>query len=494
LLFRLFYQGHITYVTKRLGIAILSQENERDANVCRFLRIGKEQCLALGIRLPQFGVIEVTEPNALAVGATRDICLIAVTRGLLETLDDEELAAVLAHEAAHIRNGDTKILAANHALMRTSVNIQVNNPLRFEDPKQAILILALPFFLPILLAGGAVTMLAMQMSFYARRNIALTRDLIADGDAIRLTHFPDALISALTKVAGRGSFDSDEKFQSLLFCAGSGGVENTESAISSRIKAITTLGLSMMDPNRVRRDTRPQAPRTLFKPQGISRPDGGNKERVSRPPVPSFLEILARPKCWVEYYTACLDYGEWKEGEKRDALGIKPQLYLPLAMVVAFLVTLHWPNNGDFAGSMALFNPASLIAMAAPGADTIQIFPGASAEAKYKQGYLAAFIMLSFMITLYVPPLRDRLYPNIDWTKRKQKSAGALLATAADTWSKRSFEENAIERELAKFKGEASFDRPNVMQPQIYATAKAKEPQPLLAAAQPRPTFGRKGI
>jgi len=51
--------------------------------------------------------------------------LIAVTRGLLDTLDDDELAAVLAHEASHIRHGDTKLLAANHALMRTAVVLQM---------------------------------------------------------------------------------------------------------------------------------------------------------------------------------------------------------------------------------------------------------------------------------------------------------------------------------------------------------------------------------
>jgi heat shock protein HtpX len=490
LLFRLFYHGHLEHVNQRLSITALSLEREKDANARRFLRIAEEQCIALGIRLPQFGIIEAEEPNALTVGATRDTGLIAVTRGLLETLDDEELACVLAHEASHIRNGDTKVLAANHALMRTSVNIQVNNALRMENPIQVVLILAFPFFLPILLAGGAVTMLAMQMSFHARRGISLSRDFIADGDAVRLTHFPDALVSALKKIEGRGEFAGSELFESLLFCGGASAAEK----IKSRTEAIITFGQSIVDANRIRRDTRPAGARTLFRAAPVPASKLSYKDMGAPPPMPSLLEILARPRCWVEWHNHCVDYGEWKEGEKRDMLGIKPQMYLPLAATMVFLIVFHWPLDGNFAGVMALFNPTSLLAMAAPGAETIAVFPGASPDARLKQGILSAIIMGAAFISVSIPGLRERIYPNVDWTKAKRKSASELLTIAAYNWTRPSRHEDAVEQELAKFKLDSNIDLSRVQHFQTYHPPSSAPPEPPLQAQPQRPTFGRKGI
>ena len=138
-LFFWLYRSQADEIMRKLKIVPASRIDEP-----RFLRVAEEQCIALGVRLPRFGIIETPEPNALAVGEGPNRGLIAVTRGLLDQLDDDELAAVIAHEASHIRNGDTRVLAANYALMRTAVHLQVNNPLRFEDWRQLILPLVLP--------------------------------------------------------------------------------------------------------------------------------------------------------------------------------------------------------------------------------------------------------------------------------------------------------------------------------------------------------------
>jgi heat shock protein HtpX len=505
LVFRLFYHGHIKHVTERLAIIALQPGFETDANVKRFLRIAEEQCLALGIRLPQFGIINAPEPNALAVGATRDRGMIAVTRGLLDTLDDEELAAVLAHEAAHIRNGDTKILAANHALMRTSVNMQVNNPLRLESHMQVVLILAMPFFLPILLAGGAVTMFAMQMSFQARRGISLTRDLIADAEAVRLTHFPEALASALQKISGRGAFAGSERFETLLFCGGASAKEKNHPSLTKRIETIRSLGQSMMDANRIRRDTRPRHLAPVFQPVRHE-PQAPLRGKTSAPPpMPSLLQILVRPKCWVEWHNACVDYGEWKENDKRDALGLQAKMYIPLAAAITFLLIFHWPSNGDYVGVLQLFNPAALISMASPSAESIVMFPGASAEAVQKQAFITIPIMAFFIIASSIPGLRELVYPHVDWTKKKKKSVAELLTDAAQTWSTPSFQESAndawaqpsfqekvIERELAKFKAKAELHDHDNMPPPTNTARPIMQPEHATPAPMQRATFGRK--
>jgi heat shock protein HtpX len=184
LLFWRMYRGHARAVTRELGVRIVTRQDEP-----RFVQIAEEQCTALGVRLPRFGIIEASEPNAVTVGEGPNRGLIAVTRGLLERLDDDELAAVLAHEASHISHGDTKLLAANHALMRTAVIMQMNNPLRFESWRQMIVPLIFPPMMLVMLAGSAVTAMSMQLSRAARRGLKLSRDYVADGEAIRVTHF-----------------------------------------------------------------------------------------------------------------------------------------------------------------------------------------------------------------------------------------------------------------------------------------------------------------
>jgi Zn-dependent protease with chaperone function len=68
--------------------------------------------IATGLPMPRLAVIASTALNAFACGLDQANAVIVVTRGLLNALDDKELAAVLAHELAHIKNGDLRLMAA----------------------------------------------------------------------------------------------------------------------------------------------------------------------------------------------------------------------------------------------------------------------------------------------------------------------------------------------------------------------------------------------
>src|SRR5205085_11351078 len=208
LMFRHLYRGHAKAVAGALDVQVVTRAEEP-----RFVTIAEQSCTALGVRFPRFGIIETPEPNALTVGEGPSAGLMVATRGLLDRLDDDELAAVFAHEASHIRQGDTRILAINHALMRTAVSWQLNNPLRIEQYKQLLLLIFLPPMLILLLAGGMVTMLSLALARFARRGIKLSRDHVADGEAVRVTHFPEALLSALRKVGGRGAFIGSRRYE-----------------------------------------------------------------------------------------------------------------------------------------------------------------------------------------------------------------------------------------------------------------------------------------
>lgn len=206
------YRDHAKAVTQALDVRIVTRRDEP-----RFVQIAEEQCTALGVRVPRFGIIETSEPNAITVGEGPAKGLIAVTRGLLDRLDDDELAAVLAHEASHIRHGDTKLLAANHALMRTAVIMYMNNPLRLEDWRQMVLGAMMPPMLLLMLLGNTTTWFCIQLSREARRGLKLGRDHVADGEAIRVTHFPEALLTAIEKIGGRGAFPGSHRVDGMLF-------------------------------------------------------------------------------------------------------------------------------------------------------------------------------------------------------------------------------------------------------------------------------------
>ena len=364
LIFWSIYRGHADSVRAALDIRDVTRADEP-----RFVAIAEEQCTALGVRAPRFGVIEVDALNALTVGEGPARGLIAVTRGLLEHLDDDELAAVLAHEASHIRGGDTRILSANHALMRTAVSLQVNNPLRIEDWRQMIIPLFLPPFLPILIAGSAATMLAMRMAFAARRDIKLSRDHIADGEAVRMTHFPEALVSALGKIRGRGTFDGSRRVEALLFDGPSDHEGGTHPPVAERIAAITTLGREMMVPGRLRKDTRGPA---MVRPRFGVRPGSARAQEypcdeegrpLEQPPTPTLALHLLRftdPPAYRRWNEAVFAWYEWRVSDQRNALGLTPKMLIPVAAVTAFLLVFHWPANNDPARMLDTFSPVKL--------------------------------------------------------------------------------------------------------------------------------------
>ena len=356
------YSSHADAVTRALDVKPVSRIDEP-----RLVQIAEEQCMTLGIRLPRFGLIEVDAPNAITVGEGPERGMIAVTRGLLEALDDDELAAVIAHEASHIRNGDTRVLAANHALMRTAVILQVNNALRFEDIRQLILPLFLPPFLLIMLLSGSITMSSMKIARMARRSVKLSRDHIADGEAVRATHRPDALHSALRKVAGKGGFPGSTAFDELLFDGRADAEGGTHPAVVDRLTAITTLGRDLMQPGRMRRDSRANPQRAApafgrkvdpreFVPQGP--PPGPKRIKPKLINNDELLKLMFSDwAAYRRYNAAIIDWYEWREDDKRDLFGMKQAMRLPVAVVAAFLLVLHWPSDGDYRRFAYKFSP-----------------------------------------------------------------------------------------------------------------------------------------
>jgi heat shock protein HtpX len=78
------------------------------------------QAQKAGIAMPEVAIYQ-GEPNAFATGATKNASLVAVSTGLLESMTHEEVEAVLAHEVAHIANGDMVTLTLIQGVVNTFV-------------------------------------------------------------------------------------------------------------------------------------------------------------------------------------------------------------------------------------------------------------------------------------------------------------------------------------------------------------------------------------
>jgi heat shock protein HtpX len=81
----------------------------------------RRQAQAAGIGMPEVGIFDSPEPNAFATGARRDAALVAVSTGLLQRMNQNEVEAVLGHEVSHVANGDMVTLTLIQGVVNTFV-------------------------------------------------------------------------------------------------------------------------------------------------------------------------------------------------------------------------------------------------------------------------------------------------------------------------------------------------------------------------------------
>lgn len=165
-------------------------------------------CISRGMPMPRLAVIETPARNAFAYGLTPRRAGVTVTRGLLQALDDRELSAVLAHELAHIRNGDARlgVIAAVFVgviTLATDIVWQGMRAGRFRlrtggggrgGGRGGGAMLAL------IAIAVLIAVLAHMLALVLRMALSRNREYLADADAVAMTGDPDAMIGALRKV------------------------------------------------------------------------------------------------------------------------------------------------------------------------------------------------------------------------------------------------------------------------------------------------------
>jgi heat shock protein HtpX len=176
----------------------------------RLYNILENLCISRGIPTPKLKVMESDALNAFATGMSPKQYSITVTTGLLNTLDDAEIEAVLGHELTHIRNGDVRmmviavIIAGVVSFFAELVfRLWFYNGIGFGGSRSGRRESGNGAGLAILIAVGLLVV-AYLLSFVIRLALSRSREYLADAGSVELTHNPDAMISALRKIEGRG--------------------------------------------------------------------------------------------------------------------------------------------------------------------------------------------------------------------------------------------------------------------------------------------------
>jgi heat shock protein HtpX len=171
----------------------------------QLLNVVREMAIAANIPMPKVYVIDDTAPNAFATGRDPKHASVAITRGLLEKLDREELQGVIGHELSHVRNYDIRFAMIVGVLVG-SIALLADFFLRFtfwgggrsrndrEGGSSALQ--AIMFVVAIVLS-----ILAPIAARFVQLAVNRQREYLADASSVQLTRNPYGLERALAKIS-----------------------------------------------------------------------------------------------------------------------------------------------------------------------------------------------------------------------------------------------------------------------------------------------------
>jgi heat shock protein HtpX len=147
-----------------------------------------------GLPMPKVYIMDNPQPNAFATGRNPENAAVAATTGLLQILDRDEVAGVMAHELAHVKNRDTLVMTLT-ATIAGAISMLANFGMFFGGSRDRNNPLG---------AVGAILMviLAPLAAMLVQMAISRTREYGADRGGSEISGKPMALASALAKISG----------------------------------------------------------------------------------------------------------------------------------------------------------------------------------------------------------------------------------------------------------------------------------------------------
>lgn len=225
--------------------------------------------MTAGLPMPRIEIMPTRALNAYAAGLSPDDAVIAVTRGLLNTLDKDELEAVLAHEMTHIKNRDIRLMVVASVFAGgltmvgdtvrgwmhsgsssdggTGVGYVLGNMVGggggsssgessagAADAKEAFIAAAIAITIAVI--GLCLVHIFAILTQFA---ISRSREFLADAGAAELTKNPDALVSALQKIAGHDDIPGvPDRLNAMMISAAAGDLFSTHPDVEKRVDAL----------------------------------------------------------------------------------------------------------------------------------------------------------------------------------------------------------------------------------------------------------------
>jgi heat shock protein HtpX len=219
-----------------IKIATKSDTLSRKENP-RIYNLTENLCMSVGMQMPKLHIIETPALNAFASGISEKSYTVTLTRGIIDTLNDDELEGVIAHELMHIRNKDVRLLIISivfvgilsflaQILFRMFIRSSARGGKKDKNAGAimlvALVLVAISYLLSILFKFG----------------LSRKREYMADAGAADMTKKPEALAKALRKISGNHdlSFVNDDLKQLFIANDPAKNKENTSMSLSSLFK------------------------------------------------------------------------------------------------------------------------------------------------------------------------------------------------------------------------------------------------------------------
>jgi heat shock protein HtpX len=167
-----------------------AEEFGNDPRIRAYLEDTRAMARRAGMPEPKIAVVDMAQPNAFATGRDPDHAAVVATTGLLTMLSREEVAGVMAHELAHVKNRDTLTMTVT-ATIAGAIGMLANFAFFFGGNRER---------------GGALAMLVVMLlaplaAALVQMAISRTREYEADRAGAEISRAPLSLASALQKIA-----------------------------------------------------------------------------------------------------------------------------------------------------------------------------------------------------------------------------------------------------------------------------------------------------
>ncbi len=217
----------------------------------------EEMTIAAGLpKMPDVYIIDKDALNAFATGRGPDRASIAVTSGLLETLDRDELQGVVAHELGHVKNRDVLYLLLLGAMAGAIVILADvgRRVLWYGPPRRRTSDKGNPLGAVIMIAAVLLIVLAPLLAHLLQLAVSRRREYLADACGAQFTRYPDGLAGALEKIGREGgvlkdvprtvapSFISDPLAKASLDEEGASAWGSTHPPLTERIRILRAMG------------------------------------------------------------------------------------------------------------------------------------------------------------------------------------------------------------------------------------------------------------